>query len=207
MKAISQKFTFLTVICAALLGSRSGSDAASEEFNSLFNARDLAGWKVPAPNPFWRVVDGVLVGENDEKLKGNVLYTERVFQNFVLEADAKWSGEIDSGFMFREPELQMQIGISRSLKTDMTASFYTGGAEKYPVAGRANDLEKTLKPNEWNQFRLEAKDDVFTVWVNGKKVTEYHDSHYPKPGPIGLQIHPGLKMKIEFRNIRIKEQP
>src|SRR5262249_30248940 len=127
------------------------------------------------------------------------------YKNFVLEADAKWSGEIDSGFMFRAPELQMQIGISRSLKTDMTACFYTGGAEKYPVAGRAKELEKVLKPNEWNHFRLEAKDDRFVVYLNGTKVTDYVDNRWPNAGPIGLQIHPGLKMRVEFRDIKIQE--
>ena len=30
----------------------------------IFNGKDLSGW-TPAEGPFWRVEDGVLVGEND----------------------------------------------------------------------------------------------------------------------------------------------
>jgi hypothetical protein len=171
----------------------------------LFNGKDLAGWKVPSPNPFWRVVDGVLIGENDEKRKGHVLYTEKTYGDFILETEARWNGEIDSGVMFRTPELQLQIGISRSLKTDMTCSFYTGGKDKYPEAARAKNLDKFLKPGDWNKFRLQAKGTTYTVWLNGEKVGEYTDPKYAAPGPIGLQIHPGLKMKVEFRNLTLKE--
>jgi hypothetical protein len=179
--------------------------ARAGEFVSLFNGKDLTGWKVPDPNPFWKVVDGVLVGENDEKLKGSMLYTEKSFKDFIFEADVRWQGEIDSGFMVRKPELQMQIGVSRSLKKDMTCSFYTGGKEGYPEAGRAKDIDKVLKQGDWNTIRLQAKGDTFTVWCNGVKVSEYTNPKYSNPGPIGLQIHPGVKMKVEFKNIKIQE--
>jgi hypothetical protein len=178
--------------------------SAVEEFAPIFNGKDLTGWKAPVPNPFWKATDGMLVGENDEKMKGNVLYTEKAYGNFILEADARWTGEIDSGFMLRKPEFQMQIGVSRSLKKDLTGSFYTGGADKYPEAGQAKELAKYLKPGGWNAFRLQARGDTFTVWLNGHQVVEYVNSKYPGAGPIGLQIHPGLRMKIEFRNIRAK---
>ena len=31
------------------------------------------------------------------------------------------------------------------------------------------------------------------------------DPRFRNPYAIGLQIHPGLKMKVEFRNIRLKD--
>jgi hypothetical protein len=175
-----------------------------EGFQVLLNGRDLTGWKVPEPNPFWKVSDGVLAGESDEKLKGSMLYTEKTYLNFILEAEARWKGDIDSGFMIRTPELQLQIGVSRSLKVDMTGSFYTGGEEKYPVAGRAKGLEKVLRQGDWNKFRIEAVGKVFKVWLNGEKITEYEDPKYKDAGPIGLQVHPGVAMKIEFRNLILK---
>ena len=176
----------------------------AEDLKPIFNGTDLTGWQVPDPNPFWKVVDGVLIGESDAAMKGHVLYTQKSFKDFILETEARWNGEIDSGIMLRHPELQLQIGISRSLKKDMTCSFYTNGKEKYPEAGQAKDLEKYLKPGEWNKIRLEARGDTFTVWLNGQKVVTYTDPRFPDAYPIGLQIHPGLKMKIEFRNIRLK---
>jgi len=175
------------------------------EMVPMFDGHGLEAWKVPTPNPWWRVEQGVLIGENDADLKGNVLYTKKDYQDFVLEAEVKWEGEIDSGFMLRKPELQLQIGVSRSLKRDLTGSFYTGGEERYPEAGQAKGLQGLFKVGEWTRFRLQAKGDTFTVWINRKKVTEYTSPNHKDPGPIGLQIHGGLKMRVDFRNIRIQE--
>lgn len=183
------------------------AETKSADLQSIFNGKDLAGWKVPHPNPFWTVVDGVLVGENEEKLKGHILFTERSYTNFVLELEVRWSGEIDSGIMLRNPELQVQFGISRSLKRDMTGAFYLAKSSVnpqsgYPEAGWPKNMDKLFKPDDWNQFRLEARGDVFTVWLNGKQVVQYTDARYSGAAPIGVQVHPGLKMKVEFRNIR-----
>lgn len=178
--------------------------AADLDFRPLFNGTDLTGWRTPHPNPFWKVVDGVLVGENDEKRRGNVLYTEKAYKDFVFQTDARWQGDIDSGIMVRKPRLQMQIGISRSLRRDMTCSFYTGGKEKYPDSGQAKHLEGILRPADWNTIRLQAKGVTFTVWLNGKQVSQYTDPRYAHAAPIGLQLHPGVKMRIEFRDLKIK---
>jgi hypothetical protein len=196
---------WLSFLAAGVLAPPTCMAVESEELAPIFNGKDLTGWQVPDPNPFWRVEDGVLIGENDPAKKGHVLYTKKAYKDFIIEMEARWNGEIDSGIMLRQPELQMQIGISRSLKTDMTCSFYTNGKEKYPEPGRAKNLEKFLKPGDWNRIRLQAKGETFLVWLNGQKVTEYKDSRFPNPYAIGLQIHPGLTMKIEFRNIRLRE--
>lgn len=99
----------------------------------IFNGRDLMGWQVPA-EPYWKVVDGVLVGASDEAKLGSMLYTEQVYGDVVVEGEVRFTGDTDSGIMVRKPELQLQIGVSRSLKRDMTCSFYTG---KYPEEARA----------------------------------------------------------------------
>ncbi|MDQ3623765.1 MAG: DUF1080 domain-containing protein [Verrucomicrobiota bacterium] len=185
----------LFTICTAL------SAVAGSELEPIFNGRDLTGWKVPEPNPYWKVVEGVLVGESDEKLKGSLLYTEKSYRDLIVETDVRWNGEIDSGINVRTPSIHLQFGVSRSLKRDMTCSFYVG---KYPESGQARNIDKLLKPGDWNTIRLQAKGDTFTVWLNGEKVSEYTDPKYSGPGPIGLQVHGGLKMKVEFRNIRAK---
>jgi hypothetical protein len=173
--------------------------AKKDDLEPIFNGKDLSGWKAPEPNPWWRVENGVLVGENDEKLKGNTMYTTKTYQDVIIEGDFRYNGEIDSGFMLRKPEMQVQIGVSRSLKKDMTGSIYKGG---YP--GKAEGVEKLLKVGDWNTMRIQAVGPKYTVWLNGQQVLAYEDATSPNPGPIGLQIHGGLKMKIEFRNLRAK---
>lgn len=199
----------LAWLCVAslVLGNLFAADKTVANLRPIFTGTNLAGWRVPDPNPFWKAVDGVLIGENDEKLQGHVLHTTQSYSNFVLELEVRWSGAIDSGVMLREPELQVQFGISRSLKKDMTGAFYLAKHPLnpqvgYPDAGHTQGIEKLFKAGEWNKFRIEAKGDTFTVWLNGGQISQYTDPRYAGGAPLGLQIHPGLKMKVEFRQIR-----
>ena len=198
--------TFFRLAITALLVSASlgpaGASAAdvppTASLPSIFNGRDLAGWRVPA-EPYWTVADGILVGQSDDAKKGSMLYTERSYGDVIVEGEVRFTGEIDSGIMVRKPELQVQIGVSRSLKKDMTCSFYTG---RYPEEAQAPRAATLLRPGEWNRIRVEARGDTFTVWLNGEQVSRYQDAKYAEPAPIGLQIHGGLVMKVEFRDLR-----
>lgn len=167
---------------------------------AIFNGSDLAGWKVVGA-PYWKVVDGAIVGASDAEKKASMLYTDGAYGDVIVEGEVRFTGEIDSGIMVRKPELQVQIGVSRSLKKDMTCSFYTG---TYPEEARAPKAAALLKPGEWNRIRLEAKGDTFTVWLNGQQVSQYTSDAYREPAPIGLQVHGGLVMKVEFRDLRAK---
>ena len=192
---------FLAVAIGMTSLFATAADDAADTWVSLFNGKDLTGWKTPDPNPFWKAADGVLTGENNPEMKGSMLYTTESYGDFEFEAEARWSGEIDSGFMVRKPEIQLQIGVSRSLKKDMTGSFYNG---KYPDEAQAKDAAKLLKADDWNKFKLVARGDTFTVWINGTRASQYKDAKYAAPAPIGLQIHAGLAMKVEFRSVRIR---
>eukprot|EP01035_Chromulina_nebulosa_P001809 gene1809-2438_t len=189
----------------ALTGALMTARAAEADLPAIFNGQDLTGWKNAKANAFWRVEGGVLIGENDAKATGNMLWSERSYGDFVFECETRWTGEIDSGVMLRKPELQMQIGISRSLKRDMTGSFYTGGKPAYPEEGQAKTAGDFFKIGEWVKFRLEARGTTFAVFINGHPVAQYSNPKYAEPAAIGLQIHPGLKMKVEYRNLRLKE--
>jgi len=206
MKTIRPLIAIFTAIAATSLQLHA-ADNAADDLTPIFTGTNLAGWKAPEPNPYWKIVDGVLIGENDDKLKGHILHTARAYTNFVAELEVRWRGEIDSGVMFREPELQVQFGISRSLKRDMTGAFYLAKHPLnpkvgYPDAGHPTGIEKLFKANDWNKFRIEAQDDTFTVWLNGVRISQYTDARYAGGAPLGLQVHPGLKMKVEFRNLR-----
>ena len=195
-RGLATPAVFLCGLCVAAGAAAEVPPTAS--LPPIFNGRDFAGWKLPA-EPYWKVVDGVIVGERDEAKKGSMLYTEQSYGDVIVEGEVRFTGEIDSGFMLRKPEVQVQIGVSRSLKRDMTCSFYVG---KYPEEAQAPRAAELLKPGDWNRISVEAKGDTFTVWLNGEKVSKYTDPKYKDPGPIGLQIHGGLVMKVEFRDLR-----
>jgi hypothetical protein len=189
---------FAPFFAMAAVGLALADDPATSGVPTIFNGHDLAGWKVVGA-PYWKVVDGAIVGESDSRKQGSMLYTEQSYGDVILEGEVRFSGEIDSGIMVRKPELQVQIGVSRTLKKDMTGSFYTG---TYPEEGRAPKAADLIKPGEWNRIRVEAKGATFTVWINGEQVSHYTSQKYREPGPIGLQIHAGLVMKVEFRDLR-----
>lgn len=195
-----------------LLGWASACVLAATEpaFAPLFNGRDLTHFKSKGAAAFWRVENGVLVGENDAAQKGHMLWTEKSYGDFVLEFDVRWQATtprgVDTGIEMRDPHLQLQLGISGSLRVDMSGSFYTGGKPAYPEAGQARDAKKLMRPEgEWNTFRIQAKGNTFTCWINGTQASEYTDARFSGPAPLGFQIHPGVVMKCEYRNIRIAE--
>jgi hypothetical protein len=170
----------------------------------IFNGKDLSGWTIPAEKDYWFVEDGVLVGASDDRKLGSMLRTEKAYADVIFECEVRFSGDIDSGIMMRKPEAQVQIGISRSLKKDMTCSFYVG---KYPEEAQAKRAGELLKKDDWNRIRVQAKGDTFTVWLNGEQVSQMTDAKYSGEAPIGLQIHGGVVMKVEFRDIRALPLP
>jgi hypothetical protein len=196
----------------ALLLVIAGAASASEpRLQPIFNGRDLAGWTVgvdTAASSNWRVEDGVLIGESNEQLKGSNLATTKSYRDFVLEFQGRWTGaEIDTGVILRSPQIQFQIGVSRSMERDMTGSWCLPPENpvRYPEAGQAKDWQKYFRPGEWNTYRVEARGGTFTGWINGQRVSQYADSKYAGPAPLRLQFHGGLKMKLEFRGIRLAE--
>ena len=198
----------LSVALAVMLGATVASPAAEPNFTPLFNGKDLTNFKAADSREFWRAENGILIGENNAAKKENYLWTEKEYGDFVLEFDVRWKSTtdrgVDTGIEMRKPKIQLQLGISGSLRVDMTGCFYTGGQPAYPEAGQARDRKTLLKPEgEWNTFRIQAKGDTFTCWINGRKASEYTDAKFSGAAPLGLQVHGGVVMKCEYRNLKI----
>src|SRR5687768_3701884 len=97
---------FVPLILAVL--TFGGLLRGAPELKPIFNGTDLAGWKAAQKEQFWRVEDGVLVGESVADLKESYLWTERSYGDFMFEFEVRWTGEIDSGVEMREPRIQLQ---------------------------------------------------------------------------------------------------
>ena len=175
---------------------------AEEKLEPIFNGKDLAGWKVPADNIWWHVKDGVMQVRSGPEKKGGILWTEKEYSDFVIELEFKFGeGTIDSGVHLRNPD-QIQIGISGSLKRDMTASPYIPG-KGYPV--EAEGVAELLKQDDWNHMRIEVRGMDYVCFLNGKKVMTYTTETGIPKGPIGLQLHGNKDMAIDFRDIKVAE--
>lgn len=71
--------------------------SAPDGWVSLFNGRDLSGWKVPeGDGGHWKVVDGVIDYDARSRAAGDKnLWTERSYEDFVLRFD--WRLKESSG--------------------------------------------------------------------------------------------------------------
>jgi hypothetical protein len=190
------------LICTVAFAALSSALVAQEKFEPVFNGKDLSGWKAPEKNVWYLVQDGILQLRSSEDKKGSVLWTEKEYENFVMELEFKFiSGTIDSGVHVKSDD-QIQIGISGSLKRDMTASPYIPG-KGYPV--EAEGVKELLKMNDWNQMRIEVRGTEYAVSLNGKKVMTYKSESGKAKGPIGLQLHGDRDMAIDYRNLKVGE--
>lgn len=178
--------------------------AAADELPSAFNGRDLSGWQTKeAENLWWKAADGVLSVKNDPKQQPSILWTEQEYGSFVMQIEFRMGeGNVDSGVFVRNETDQIQIGISGSLKRDMTCSPYIAG-KGYPV--EAERISELLKQDDWNAMTLVAVGARYDVWLNGAHVMTYKSDTADQTGRIGLQLHAQREMAIDFRNIRIAE--
>jgi hypothetical protein len=171
------------------------------KMKKIFNGKNLDGWVVPENNIWWSAGGGLLSVKSDPDKTGSVLWTEKEYEDFIVQADFKMGeGTVDSGIFLRSEDQQIQIGISGSLNRDMTGSPYIPG-KGYPV--EAEGVEDLLKLDDWNTMRVQAKGNVYTVWLNGQEVMTYMSENAPTEGPLGLQLHPNNDMSIDFRNIMV----
>lgn len=197
--------TSLIVGLALTLTAVSGF--AGPNLKSIFNGRDLSGWKAPAGNEeagWYKAVDGELRIQSGPSKKGSIIWTEKTFRDFVVEFEFKFGeGVIDTGVHVRNQD-QIQIGISGSLKRDMTGSPYIPG-KGYPV--EAEGVADLLKAKDWNSMKIQAIGKEYTVWLNGRKVMTYKSDSAIEEGPIGLQLHGGKDMSVAYRKIRLAELP
>lgn len=173
---------------------------------SIFNGKNFKNWVKPKKNKHWKVDKGILSATSGPDKKGSILWTKKSFKDFVVELDFKMGkGTVDSGIFMRGdgPDApQIQIGISGSLKRDMTGSPYVP-KQGYPV--EASNIPELLLLGEWNTMRAKAVGNTFMVWLNGEEVMTYVLKGAKLEGPVGLQLHPNRDMSIEFRNIKLAE--
>lgn len=76
-------------LCFGALPLAAADNTAPPGFISLFNGKDLTGWKVPdGDNGHWRVLTGVIDYDARSEAAGDKnLWTDREFTDFVLRID------------------------------------------------------------------------------------------------------------------------
>lgn len=200
-----------------------------EGFVSLFNGKDLTGWKGLVANPVarakmhpdtlaakqvkademmrkgWVVKDGELVFTGH----GDNLCTIKKYGDFEMYVDWKIEPKGDAGIYLRGSP---QVQVWDTSRVDVGAQVGSGGLY--------NNQKNSSKPikladnaiNDWNTFRIIMKADRVTVYLNGELVVDnvVLENYWNRKQPIfameqlELQAHGTL---VAYRDIYVKELP
>ena len=70
-------------------------------------------------------------------------------------------------------------------------------------------LEKIVKHDEWNEYKIRAEGARIRLWLNDTLTVDYleKDEKIERRGIIGLQVHGGAKASVHYKDITIVELP
>jgi hypothetical protein len=74
--------------------------------------------------------------------------------------------------------------------------------------GSSDSLKTLIKHEDWNECRLVVKGNRLQHYINGilmSDVTDDDINNRELSGLLGIQIHIGPPMKVEYRNFRLKQ--
>ena len=185
-----------------------GSNFTYAQKQSLFNGKNLDGWKVYGTEK-WYVDNGTLVCESGPDKEYGYLATDQSYKNFELTVQFKQEADGNSGVFFHSSIEGTKItGWQAEVAP---AGKHTGGI--YESYGRgwliqpAPDREQYLKQGEWNTMKVIVKDNKVTTILNGHEMISLTDDKIGAAnGQIALQIHSGGGIKVRWKNISIVNQ-
>ena len=181
---------------------------------SLFNGKDLTGWKNNGAEK-WVVEQGTILCESAANKYG-YLTTEKTYRDFTLRLKFKGEAAGNSGVFIRaritgmDPEHGPDIE-GMQVEVDPSVGKHTGGL--YESGGRGwvkmptVEGEQALKAGQWNDLEVAVAGNHIVTQLNGVKIVDYTDTA-PKftDGVMGLQIHTGGGVKMRWKDIFIQEK-
>jgi hypothetical protein len=186
---------------------------------SLFNGKDLSGWRQLNGKASYTVRNGVLVGTTVAGQPNSFLATEKDYGDFQLELDLLVDSSMNSGVQFRsESRSDYMDGRVHGyqMEVDPSSRAWSGGiydegrrlwlySMEYNPAGK-----KAFRNGQWNHYRIECIGNRMRTWINDLPTAELVDDMTPR-GFVALQVHAINKpedagRQIMWKNIRIREK-
>jgi hypothetical protein len=172
---------------------------------SLFNGKDLTGWRLmneKADNG-WSVVDGVLQNRVEKGKHNGNIQTDKMFEDFNIKLEVRTQAGSNSGIYLRGIyEIQVAESFGKPLDPHNMGALYSRITPSVAA-------EKAI--GEWQTFDITLVDRHLTVILNGKTIIDNQpvlgctggamSSDEFKPGPIYLQ---GDHTNIDYRNIVLR---
>lgn len=191
----------------------------SAQWKSLFNGKDLSGWKQLNGKAKYSIEKGEIVGTTVSNEPNSFLATEKVYGDFIVEFDFKVDSSMNSGVQFRSESkgdfnngkvFGYQYEIDPS-KRNWTAGIYDESRRDWLYPLDLNPTAKTaFKQNQWNKARIECIGTSIRTFLNGQPAASVIDDATTR-GFIALQVHAIHNKKeegktIHWRNLRIQTE-
>lgn len=204
----------LTGSLLCLLGACAIASAArAADAVKLFDGQTLTGWE--GNLEMFRVQDGAIVAGSLEKRipRNEFLCTTREYGDFELNAKFKVLGKgANAGIQFRSkriPNHHEVSGYQADLGDGWWGSLYDESRRnKILVKADLAAVDKVLKRDDWNDYRILAVGKRIQLWINGLSTVDYTeaDDAIPQTGIIGVQIHGGPPSEAWYKDITIVEK-
>lgn len=202
-----------TLLLGALLLATSSQDKPEEGFISLFNGKDLTGWKANENQTTFRVEDGKLIANGP---RCHLFYTGEVknanFKNFELRLQVNCKPNSNSGIYFHT-EFQEKDWPAKGFECQVCSNGYKDPRKTGSLYAVKDVAEAPAKDDEWFDYAIIVKGKSVTTMINGKVAVEWTqpDDYQPKgfkgrilgSGTFCIQGHDPVS-RVEYKNIRVK---
>ncbi|MDA3928288.1 MAG: DUF1080 domain-containing protein [Prolixibacteraceae bacterium] len=181
--------------------------------NSLFNGKNLEGWKIINGKAAYTIEGKEIIGTSTLNSPNSFLATEEKYSNFILEYDMKMDVGLNSGVQIRshsKPEIMNGRVHGIQIECEDSQRGWAGGVYdearkgwRYPL--EYNTSAKTaFKKGDWNHFKIVAYDHHIITWVNGIACANLIEEEI-ETGFIALQVHAiGSNESLNGKSIRWK---
>ncbi len=203
------------ILLATLTASLWAADKPEPGFTALFNGKDLDGWTKSQENEStFSIADGVIKANGP---RCHLFYQGPVgnhaFKNFELKVDVMTEPGANGGIYFHT-EYQPQGWPAKGFEVQVNNSYERDPRKTASLYQVKDNAEKVADDKKWFTEHIVVKDDMVTIYVDGKKITEWSQpAGYGGPkdtpgrvlssGTFALQGHdPGST--IYYKNIRVK---
>jgi hypothetical protein len=202
------------IILSCLTASLIASDARAADDPKpvkLFDGKTLAGWE--GNEKLFRIEDGAIVaGTLKERIPRNeFLATKKEYADFELRLKFKLLGgpQANAGVQLRSqriPNHHEMIGYQADLGNGWWGALYDESRRnKILAAPEKGAVEKILKRDDWNDYRILCQGKRIQLWINGQQTVDYTepDDKIPQSGRIALQIHSGPPSEAWYKDITL----
>jgi hypothetical protein len=180
-----------------------------EDWESLFNGKDLTGWTEVGKEK-WTVENGAIHGQGVTKDYG-YLQTEKNYKDFHLALHFKCEGDGNSGVFFHTAFKPGTADVSQGLQFEIdcslckhTAGIYGDGRAWIVWPSPENEI--VVRRADWNEYLLKVEGNHYVARLNGVVMVDFTD---PNPrsfdGTIAVQLHSGGRGDMRFREIYVRD--